>query len=54
MYSLRLKDGSKIKGIHYKPSVGSFIKIDDIDKWYVVLEIVGRIAYARETIDPNA
>lgn len=51
MYGLRLKDGTRISGLHYKPTVGSYIYLDDADKWYEVTDIAGRIAYARQTID---
>ncbi len=53
MVSLRLKDGTRISRLHYKPSVDDIILIDETDKWYKVTEIVGRIAYARQTIDPR-
>lgn len=53
MFGLRLKDGTQIAGLHYKPTVGEFIFIDDLDKWYLVTDIAGRIAYARQTVDPR-
>ncbi len=53
MYGLRLKDGTKVAGLHYKPALNDIILIDETWKWYKVTEIVGRVAYARQTIDPE-
>lgn len=49
MYGLRLKDGTKVAGLSYKPTIGDVIKIDEKDQWFQVTEIVGRVAYARTT-----
>jgi len=51
MFSLRLEDGTKIAGLHYKPSIGSRIRIDDIDKWFKVTRVDGRIAYSINWFD---
>jgi hypothetical protein len=53
MFGLRLKDGTKVAGLFYKPIVGNVILIDDIDKWYEVTDVIGRVAYARQTVDPR-
>lgn len=51
MFSLRLEDGSKISGLHYKPSVGCRIYLDNKDEWFKVTRITGRIAYAVRWFD---
>jgi hypothetical protein len=52
MYGLYVDD-KKVMGLSYKPELDDVIKDDDTGKWYKVLRIKGRKAYARPTIDPR-
>ena len=53
MYGLRLKDGTRIAGLFYKPKIHDVIRIDETDTWYKVIEIIGRVAYAKQAVDPR-